>query len=483
MLRGWRVAESARWGKRQIQSGPTENRSWFQPEPSQAVLRPARAGTAQRPGPPRAAVLSWAGGASGSVTLAGYVVQPSAAGWFTCREHAYRGSPREMTIRLAGRRQNRQAEGSDLRVSRGVLIAFAAAGVAVGLAGPIAGPASAAGIPQAAVRPKPVGFSVRGGLNGAAAVSGTNAWAAGFAGRSSAPRVLLLHWNGKTWTRVTGPGVLTAPGELSAVTAVSARNAWAVGYTGTVTHQHTLLLHWNGTAWSQVTSPAPVAGALNAVTATATSGWAVGDRHPGGASFTPLILRLTRQGWSRLATTYGTHTNDDVILNGVARTRGSTAWATGTTQATSALAHWDGSTWTSAFSLFPLPAVYFFNGIAAGPGGTAFMVGARVPGGSQVPFSAKLTGTSWRKVPVHAPAGSVLKATTFAPGGHAWAAGSTGTGALIVRWPGRAWARISGPGAGRAINGLAFSAARYGWAVGTRGSGTLILHWNGSAWH
>lgn len=74
-------------------------------------------------------------------------------------------------------------------------------------------------------------------------------------------------------------------GALLGVAAASNSSAWAVGYAGTDTTQRTLLLHWNGTAWTRVTSPAPIAGALNAVTATATSGWAVGDVHLGGAAF------------------------------------------------------------------------------------------------------------------------------------------------------------------------------------------------------
>jgi len=331
--------------------------------------------------------------------------------------------------------------------------------------------------------PPPTGYQAQGGLLGVAAASDSGAWAVGYAGSISAPKVLLVHWNGAAWSRVTKPAVLAGAGQLAAITVVSASDAWAAGFTGSYTSPRTLLLHWNGTAWSQVTSPAPIAGALSAVTATATSGWAVGDVHPGGASYSPLILRLAGTAWSRPATTYGTHANDDVALDGVAVTSGSSAWATGNTQETSALARWNGSTWTSAYSLFPLPAQYFFKGIAAGPDGTAFMVGARLSGASQVPFSAQLAGTTWRTVTVSAPAGAALNAVTFAPGGAAWAAGVAGTGTLILRWTGKAWARISGPGTSGAVNGLGFSAASYGWAVGTSGSDTLVLHWNGSTWN
>jgi hypothetical protein len=330
--------------------------------------------------------------------------------------------------------------------------------------------------------PPPTGYETRGALLGVAAASNSSAWAVGYAGSISSGKVLMLHWSGSKWSRLTRPAVLTDAGQLAAITVVSASDAWAAGFTGTDTSQRTLLLHWNGTAWSRVTRPAPIAGALNAVTATATSGWAVGDVHPGGAAYSPLILRLTGKAWSRPASKYGTHAGDDVLLRGVAVTSASTAWAIGNTEATSALAHWNGSKWTSAYSLFPLPNVYFFNGIAAGPGGTAFMVGSRLSGASQALFSAKLAGTQWHKVTVSAPAGAALNAVTFAPGGTAWAAGAVGTGTLVFRWTGKAWDRTSSPGTSSAINGLGFSAASYGWAVGTNGSDTVVLHWNGRSW-
>jgi hypothetical protein len=329
--------------------------------------------------------------------------------------------------------------------------------------------------------PPPTGYEQPGALSGVAAASDSSAWAVGYAGSFSSAKVLLLHWNGSTWSRVTKPAVLAGAGQLAAITVVSAGDAWAVGFTGTYMSQHTLIMHWNGTAWSQVTSPAPIAGALNAVTATASGGWAVGDVHPGGAAYSALILRLTGTAWARLATTYGTHAGDDVILDGVAVT-GSSAWAVGTTQETSALAHWNGSSWTSAYSAFPLPAVYFFKGIAAEPGGTPFVVGSRLSGASQVAFSAKLTGTAWRQETVSAPAGAGLNAVTFAPGGTAWAAGGAGTGTLILRWTGKAWSRFSLPGTSGSVNALGFSAANSGWAVGASGSNTLVLHWNGSIW-
>jgi hypothetical protein len=77
-------------------------------------------------------------------------------------------------------------------------------------------------------------------------------------------------------------------------------------------------------------------------------------------------------------------------------------------------------------------------------------------------------------------------------GGTAWAAGTTGFGtadALIVRWSGKAWTRVTSPSPGRdvSLSGLGFATAGNGWAVGAAVAGsdtstTVILHWNGKTW-
>jgi hypothetical protein len=376
------------------------------------------------------------------------------------------------------------------------LIAIAATGISVGLSSVIAGPASgAAGVPQAAVRPAGTAYSTAGGLNGAAAVSNSSAWAVGYAGQSWAPKILMLHWNGKAWSRVTSPSVLTATGELAAITAVSAKSAWAVGYTGGIGtgKNHSLLLHWNGSTWSQVTSPAPVTGGnLAAITATAKSGWAVGyvNTNPSAPSCcagTPLVFRWNGSGWSRLTTKLGKGSG----LNGVTITAANTAWAIGspTAMITGALAKWNGSAWSWVTD--PVAGPYHpLNGIAAGPGGTALMVGTdnNRPG---PPISARWNGKAWKQVTVSAPNSSGLNAVTFAPGGSAWAAGVARSGSsvytLVMRWNGGAWTRVGSPGTGEELNGLAFSASNYGWSVGDTVSvsgsvKTVILHWNGTVW-
>jgi hypothetical protein len=381
-----------------------------------------------------------------------------------------------------------------VRISRHALIAVT--GVSVGLAGLLAGPADAGATARpAVVRPASTAVPATGGLTGTAAVSKSGAWAVGYTGKISAPRILLLRWNGTAWSRVTSPSVLTAAGELTAITAVSAKSAWAVGYTGRngTGKNHSLLLHWNGSRWSQVTSPAPVTGgSLAAITVQAKSGWAVGyvntdPSAPLCCAGSPLVFRWNGAKWSRLA---AAKLGKGAYLNGVAMTATNRAWATGGPLAmiTGALASWNGSTW--AWASDPIKGAYRpLNGIAAGPGGIAFTVGTNndTPG---PPVSARWNGKTWRTVTVSAPKGTGLNAVTFAPGGTAWAAGDGFSGAsfhpLIMRWNGKAWTRVASPGTSQ-LDGLAFSARTYGWAVGSTSTASgasriAILHWNGRAW-
>ncbi len=366
-----------------------------------------------------------------------------------------------------------------MRVSSLTRIAVAASGVGLALAGLAAGPVRAAGAAVSAGRPAGAYFSTTGRLAGVAAVSPSSAWAVGYAGSNGSPRVLMLHWNGKAWSRVTGPGILTGAGQLNAIKVVNAKDAWAAGYTGgtTLSGEHTLLLHWNGKAWSRVTRPAPIPGFLNGLTATASAGWAVGGVPNGHNWPHPLALRLSGTTWSRVSVP------DVLDVDGVASTGTNAAWAIGETEQQSVLAHWNGHTWTWEFSI--LPYLYIMGGITAGPGGTAFAVGEHFPiGGSQVPAILKLTGSTWKKVAVSAPSNALLNAVSYAPGGTAWTAGSTGSSTLILRWNGTKWTRVASPtpGSGGSLDGLGFSSARDGWAVGSSGSGTLILHWNGTRW-
>jgi hypothetical protein len=370
-----------------------------------------------------------------------------------------------------------------LRRSWRALVATTATAISLGLA------SVATTTANAAARPLGTSYSAAGALYGVAAAANDNAWAVGYAGKNPSPRVLMLHWNGSAWSRVTGPSVLTGAGQLTAITVVNSKDAWAAGFTGNPLKTiHTLLLHWNGRAWSQITSPAPVKdGELSAVTATAKGGFAAGFYYTGEAAtdYWTLSFRLAGSKWSRVAAK-----TNNAAFDGVATTTAGTTWATANAvgMITGGLARWTGGKWK--WTSFPVQGQYHaLNGIAAGPRGIALAVGTNNNFPSTPALAMKWTGSRWEKVTVSAPKASGLNAVTFAPGGSAWAAGAVSGHTLIVRWNGRKWNRVTSPALGpdTSLYGIGFSAAGYGWSVGdtftsSGAARTVILHWNGHRW-
>jgi hypothetical protein len=364
------------------------------------------------------------------------------------------------------------------------------------LASVTAGPARAADAPdsRAPTMASPdMSYRTDGGLAGVAAASSTSAWAVGYTGVSYSGRVLLLHWNGTAWSRVTSPAVLTGPGQLTAVTVVSARDAWAVGSAGDPASQRTLLLHWNGTAWREVTDPAPVAsGTLSAVTASAKGGWAVGyySTGPTADQTIPLSFQLNGTRWSRLG--FSSRAGG-IVFDGAATTTTGVTWASGlfVGQIAGVLARWAGSSWEWTSSFPGFAAYHWLTGIAAGPGGTAYSIGFSTAGDAYNVIALTWTGQAWASSPVRAPARSRPSALAAAPGGAVWAAGYYRLGAedhpLVLLWDGSAWAPVPVPDGQAELDGLSFPAADYGWAVGhtdpaSGNATTVILHWDGYAW-
>jgi hypothetical protein len=96
-------------------------------------------------------------------------------------------------------------------------------------------------------------------LFGVSSTAPGNAWAAGFSCTTTGcgvTRTLIAHWNGKTWAQVASP----SPGKgvvLDAVAASSASNAWAVGSNcnGFATRCNPVILHWDGKAWTKSQPP------------------------------------------------------------------------------------------------------------------------------------------------------------------------------------------------------------------------------------
>jgi hypothetical protein len=218
-------------------------------------------------------------------------------------------------------------------------------------------------------------------LFGVTAVSADDVWAAGAETPNPATlksATLILHWNGTKWSRVSSPNVSGASNTIYGVDANSATSAWAVGnecdffacpYPGVTTG--TLILHWNGKTWSKVSSPSPgeennVLFGVSAVTSD--DAWAVGDTSGGNGS---LVMHWNGTKWSRVASPDpGSQFND---LQAVSAASASDVQAAGNQLGAdlpyaTLTEHWNGKAWSAVASpngAIADPFVNFLAGVSA----------------------------------------------------------------------------------------------------------------------
>jgi hypothetical protein len=183
---------------------------------------------------------------------------------------------------------------------------------------------------------------------------------------SAVYRMLILHWNGKAWSLITGPS-LGSDAYLYGVSTAPGGRAWAVGYvctSGCHTASETdqmLILRWDGTNWSQAAAPGVGSSALLDAVSAGSGGtaWAVGSSCTPGclaprAASRALILHWDGTAWSQAASPSPA---GKAILTGVSAGPGGSAWAAGYTCTPGCFApseanqtlimRWNGVTWSA----------------------------------------------------------------------------------------------------------------------------------------
>jgi hypothetical protein len=295
-------------------------------------------------------------------------------------------------------------------------------------------------------------------LSGVDALSADDAWAVGGALGGSG---LAEHWDGTRWRRVkTPPPPPYSEDVLTSVTMVSTDDVWAAGYNNESEGFSTAIIeHWDGRRWRVVLRLPPVRGYNSSFdgisAASADDVWAVGAgvpkigyllEHWDGHAWTPSTVATTsRTAYIGAFYSVDVRSADDV-------------WAVGGQDvdhvAQTAIAHWNGKTWTlvpSPNSPNPTYPENELTGVTATSADEVWAVG----------FASK---------------------RLFEP-----------AVTLILHWDGHRWSRVRSPNVGAVANkilGVDASSPGDAWAVGYYSDtdfdndqdAYLYLHWDGQRW-
>jgi hypothetical protein len=306
-------------------------------------------------------------------------------------------------------------------------------------------------------------------LTSVSAVSAGNVWAAGYAcdtancnGKGNVFSTLIEHWNGKKWSTVASPDPSTVQNLLYGVTAVSATDVWAAGSEipdASSLLSTTMVLHWNGKKWSRVHTPT-VSGASTTLygvsAASAGDAWAVGNECVDPACPDPGIttdtftMHWNGTKWSRAASPSFGGTNN--VLFGVRALKPDNAWAVGDSSVTGALiVHWNGKKWSPVPAANPGSAFNDLEAVSAVSATDIWAVGDQL--GASLPFDTlteQWHGSAWTAVA--SPNGTTsdtgvnqLVGVAAISSKDAVAVGWAQSGAgvyrvLILKWNGTRWA-------------------------------------------
>lgn len=201
-------------------------------------------------------------------------------------------------------------------------------------------------------------------LNKLAALAPDNVWAIGGFSDSYS-----LRWDGSVWSEVALPPIINrgfvVSNYLQDIASTSATDIWAVGQMDSLEGgTWTLTVHWNGTEWIQVPSPnkptpsgSSYSSALTSTVALAPNDvWAVGYYRVGNTEHT-LVEHWDGTQWSIIPSPDGP--TGDGWLRGVHASSPNDIWAVGeydktdfASMAKGLTMHWNGTTW----SVFVPPA-------------------------------------------------------------------------------------------------------------------------------
>ena len=276
-------------------------------------------------------------------------------------------------------------------------------------------------------------------LSDVTALSSAEAWAVGGSGDPEAPlAVLIERWDGTAWTAEEGPNPGSQINELLAVDAAEPNDVWAVGRTASGFGDRPLVLHYDGSAWLEVVLPEDVTGVLSGVAAIAPDDvWVVGFTGDPVASLEEaLILHWDGQLWAVVDAGRAVGTGKSALLD-VEAAAPDDLWVVGYLHNNPLIAHFDGASWSRSDTGLEGET----NAIAPLVPTDVWAVGAPIQ---------RFDGTSWVPVAEVRSEGRLLGVAAVSQS-DVWAvgvraAGEAATKSLVLRFDGRRWTAVLGPG-------------------------------------
>jgi hypothetical protein len=275
-------------------------------------------------------------------------------------------------------------------------------------------------------------------LSDVSATGPADAWAVGADAETGLERgrPLILHWNGRAWSKVTLRGV-PGPGFLSSVSAGSRSDVWALG----TDRLGAVLLHWNGRRWRAVGFPGRATTAMTTVAA-APGGraWLAGSRTDAAGNSEILVERWNGVAWHIVATRLG-----QGMFNKVRVSANGDVWAVGASPGSSSLiAHEHRGAWTS----FPGPTSIELSDLLARSARDVWTGGFQSAGPLLQPVISHWNGRTWTSVIVPTDVfGGVQSISPDRAGLPQWAgtdSGVNGPNTLYDFFNGRAWSSVRG---------------------------------------
>jgi hypothetical protein len=264
---------------------------------------------------------------------------------------------------------------------------------------------------------------------------------------------VFLHFDGTAWTQFES----TVPGGIESIAGSSSSDVWAVG-------AQMAMVHWDGTRWSRPESE----GISQWYSPVALSGTGVNDVWAGGSQY---LQHWNGSAWGHLPILAIQHS---MQVRKIWADGAGSVWVV---PGSGAPIRWDGKQWSTFNMQTSSVAIW---GRAHND---AWTVGsAIVPASSGNPSSAisHWNGTSWQAAVLPASMSAISLSDVWGSGPNdVYAVGATSNKGQIIHWDGASWTAVFDATRGQLFKSIWGSGPQDVWVTSDPGG---LVHWDGSTW-